>query len=460
MVFARAEPEKRPRADRPQREVAGEHADHRRAVQGGLDLSRHGRRAATTRTRQFALLALHEAERVGVSASDQTWRLAKTYWEKCQNDDGSWGYNKQSWRRGTGSMTCAGITSLVIAADKVQPSDARVVGRPHRMLRGPRARRRRPHRAGLQWLGQHYSVDHNPGTSGTWLLYYLYGLERAGRLTARRFIPLPPGPASPTGPTGIAKGPTVWCASRTACRAFGRAWDSARTIPLIGTSFALLFLSKGRWPVLLGKLQHGARRRLEPAPQRRGQSDPLRRIALETRPDLAGGRPAAGQRRGPAADAGAVPLRQPEPAARRSGRAAKSWPRSSATTSIAAGSFRRGLLRRRGLRRRLPRIDASRCFPSRSTSCSCWSRSTRSGTPRRRSIRSSCGRCGASSSAAAPAWSMPRPTRRETRGRRCRVCGSCRGRAAARSTAPRSRPRSTPPCRWASTCWPMPPTAN
>ena len=27
--------------------------------------------------------------------------------------------------------------------------------------------------------------------------------------------------------------------------------------PLIGTSFALLFLSKGRWPVLLAKLQHG-----------------------------------------------------------------------------------------------------------------------------------------------------------------------------------------------------------
>ena len=30
---------------------------------------------------------------------------------------------------------------------------------------------------------------------------------------------------------------------------------------------------------------------------------------------------------------------------------------------------------------------------------------------------------------------MPRPTRRKTRGRRCRACGNCRGRAAARSTA-------------------------
>ena len=48
---------------------------------------------------QFALLALHEAERVGVVANEQTWRLAKTYWEKCQNDDGSWGYNRKELRR-------------------------------------------------------------------------------------------------------------------------------------------------------------------------------------------------------------------------------------------------------------------------------------------------------------------------------------------------------------------------
>ena len=27
--------------------------------------------------------------------------------------------------------------------------------------------------------------------------------------------------------------------------------------PLIGTSFALLFLSKGRWPILMAKLQYG-----------------------------------------------------------------------------------------------------------------------------------------------------------------------------------------------------------
>ena len=43
---------------------------------------------------QFALLALHEAERAGAQVRGPIWRLAKNYWEDCQNQDGSWGYYK------------------------------------------------------------------------------------------------------------------------------------------------------------------------------------------------------------------------------------------------------------------------------------------------------------------------------------------------------------------------------
>ena len=39
---------------------------------------------------QFALLALHEAERAGVEVDYRTWALARAYWEDCQNADGSW----------------------------------------------------------------------------------------------------------------------------------------------------------------------------------------------------------------------------------------------------------------------------------------------------------------------------------------------------------------------------------
>ena len=76
---------------------------------------------------QFALLALHEAERVGIVASDRTWQFARKYWENNQNDNGSWGY-KLKGSPGTGSMTCAGITSMVISLDRARTADARVVG--------------------------------------------------------------------------------------------------------------------------------------------------------------------------------------------------------------------------------------------------------------------------------------------------------------------------------------------
>ena len=171
---------------------------------------------------QFALLALHEAERVGVAASEQTWRLAKKYWERCQNTDGSWGYTCRL-PVGTGSMTCAGITSLVIAADRVQPSDARAIGdHIECCLARPPATPTASSGPSNGWgnITPSSTIPNDP----VWTLYYLYGLERAGRLTARRFIPLPPGPDSPAGPTGIAKGPTTWSAPRTASRALeGRA---------------------------------------------------------------------------------------------------------------------------------------------------------------------------------------------------------------------------------------------
>ncbi len=54
----------------------------------------------------------------------RTWRLAKAYWERVQNADGSWGYKQGLF--GTGSMTAAGITSLIICNGSLQPPDAQV----------------------------------------------------------------------------------------------------------------------------------------------------------------------------------------------------------------------------------------------------------------------------------------------------------------------------------------------
>ena len=70
---------------------------------------------------QFALLALYEAERAGVSVPLETWKMALDYWKSAQNADGSFNYYKVPGGNppASGSMTCAGLTSLVIASGRL-----------------------------------------------------------------------------------------------------------------------------------------------------------------------------------------------------------------------------------------------------------------------------------------------------------------------------------------------------
>lgn len=196
---------------------------------------------------QFALLALYEAERAGVAVSGQTWRLAKAYWEGCQNTDGSWGYYKGLG--GTGSMTCAGIASLVITDDVVRHRDAAAAGNSIKCCENRGEENDRLNRA-MRWLERNFSVAGNPGTNGrTWHLYYLYGVERVGRLTAQRFI---------GKHDWYREGADLLVRKQDRLSGFFKGSGYAENNPLVGTSLALLFLSKGRRPVLMAKLQHGA----------------------------------------------------------------------------------------------------------------------------------------------------------------------------------------------------------
>ena len=197
---------------------------------------------------QFALLALHEAEQAGVEVKDQTWRLARDYWERCQNDDGSWSYKLEG--PGYGSMTCAGIASMIIASGKVHDQDAAVRGEQINCCR-PRDAEDDPIERGLIWLGRHFQVDQNPGHP-MWRLYYLYAVERVGRLSARRFFY---GRAGQTY-DWYREGAASLLRGRGALQDFWRGRAPAEDDPLIATSMALLFLSKGRRPILVAKLRH------------------------------------------------------------------------------------------------------------------------------------------------------------------------------------------------------------
>ena len=199
---------------------------------------------------QFALLALHEAERVGIKVSDQTWKKAYDYWRRrgVQNQDGSWGY--QPHQPGTGSMTCAGIAALIITAGKVTGGDAKIeAGEEQCCGRGgdDEALQR-----GLDWLGEHINANFNPAGGelrDVWHYYYLYGLERAGRLSSRRFFG--------KDFDWYREGAEVLLPKQDPLSGFWRGPRGPETNAVLGTSYALLFLSKGRRPVVVGKLEYG-----------------------------------------------------------------------------------------------------------------------------------------------------------------------------------------------------------
>ena len=194
---------------------------------------------------QFALLALNEAEQIGIEVEEQTWRLAQQYWLNSQQSDGSWNYFPS--QSGSGSMTSAGITSLVITSGRLTAGDASVEGN-HVHCCGLQKEDEAIQQA-LAWLGKRFSVDHNPSHDTTrqrfWYYYYLYGVERVGRLTGSRFI----------GSHDWYRSGADALIDRQTELGGWKGNGHAEDYPNIATSLALLFLSKGRRPVLISKLQ-------------------------------------------------------------------------------------------------------------------------------------------------------------------------------------------------------------
>jgi hypothetical protein len=197
---------------------------------------------------QFAVLALYDAQRVGVEVSRETWELAEAYWRNSQNADGSWGYVPGD--AGNGSMTCAGIGGLAVCRSALASGDAAV--------ENGKAVCCQPHEdddaldRGIQWLAERFSVTHNPRPAGSGqpvLYYYLYGLERAGRLTARRFI---------GDHDWYREGAEVLVREQDSLSHYWRGnWFAERASPHVSTAMALLFLSKGRRPIVMAKLKYG-----------------------------------------------------------------------------------------------------------------------------------------------------------------------------------------------------------
>jgi hypothetical protein len=195
---------------------------------------------------QFALLGLREAaelepRELRVKVDPDVWRRVREHFGGTQGDDGGWGY--QGPGGPSGSMTSAGISSLIIAGMRMHEGEETI--RNGVIEKCGEWKHNDAITRGLAWLGRHDRlVETNPG-AGQWHFYYLYGLERAARLSGQRFI---------GQHDWYREGAKMLVESQGA----GGVWERGGLdgSEILSTSFALLFLSKGRSPVLMNKLRH------------------------------------------------------------------------------------------------------------------------------------------------------------------------------------------------------------
>jgi hypothetical protein len=137
-----------------------------------------------------------------------------------------WGY--VPGQRATGSMTTAGVSSLAICRSELLnwPGYQGAFGT--RVERGIAD--------GLAWLTKNFSVTGNPGGGNRWHYYYLYGLERTGVLTDKRFL-----------------GDHDWYREGAEFLVRRQRPDGSWPGALTNTCFALLFLRRATVPVRVPK---------------------------------------------------------------------------------------------------------------------------------------------------------------------------------------------------------------
>ncbi len=133
---------------------------------------------------QIAILAIGDAVDAGAMVPKQFWSKCEKYWRESQNRDGGWGYEtpadgKTDRLKGSsyGTMTAAGVASLLVIADKSGTRQSQLAADAVN--------------DGLKWLTANYTLEKVPGwvwgTGEDWLNYMFNLVVVADKTGMRRF---------------------------------------------------------------------------------------------------------------------------------------------------------------------------------------------------------------------------------------------------------------------------------
>jgi hypothetical protein len=192
---------------------------------------------------QYALLGLHDGSQAlkGANIDKKSWRMIRDMYLSSQNGDGGWGYHKG--QRSTLTMTVAGMCGLYIAGTELNEG-REIIQRDGTAKNCGDYKENEALTKAYRWL-ERDRLNLRPQHG---LFYNIYGIERLGRLSGQRFL---------VNHDWYREGCAILVDLQNKDEG---SWSRASlhdSWPVISTSFALLFLSKGRTPVLISKFAHG-----------------------------------------------------------------------------------------------------------------------------------------------------------------------------------------------------------
>ena len=185
---------------------------------------------------QYGVLGIWAAARAGIQPGDWFWPRMSKHFRSCQNPDGGWGYIRGG---SSPNMATAGLASMFLVFDMYHGKSYYTKEKPRTFTSGEAAECLKSIERGMKWLG---ATTGNKADG-----YYLYGIERTGVASGRKYI---------GGEDWFRRG------ALTVLTRQGRFGEVANMAghgdAVVKTAFCTLFLVYGGAPVVFNKLEYGA----------------------------------------------------------------------------------------------------------------------------------------------------------------------------------------------------------
>jgi protease-4 len=178
---------------------------------------------------QYGLLGMWAVEQAGAEVPRKYWEVQNDAWIKAQHQDGGWNYNGDGDSKAT--MSAAGIATLFITQDYLL--DVR------RDCQGNTFNQNIE--MGMAYMDRHVNVL----LGGNF--YGMYGVERIGVAGGRKYF---------GSVDWYAAGADFLVKNQGGDGAWGGEDDNGNARKIPNTCFSLLFLTRGRAPVLMNKLDY------------------------------------------------------------------------------------------------------------------------------------------------------------------------------------------------------------